>query len=363
MPTKAEKYAQMADEQAVRLTRSWQEWASFLTTASRLYKYPYHEQLLIYAQRPDATACADYELWNKRMGRYVRRGSTGIALLDDSGDRVRLRYVFDISDTGERENSRRPFLWSMEESHIAPVQAMIEQSDGRKLGLDQRIINPLLPDQEGTKVNQCVSNIMKVWRDGETDKLTQLVFCDISTPKPAPSRKVAKGVTGNLDNPELHALETSIPLPEEQPGFTVYDDIRSKLIAQGVPPEQIAFIHEANTEVRKKELFAKVRTGQVRVLLGSTSKMGAGTNVQDRLVAIHDLDCPWRPGDLAQRKGRIERQGNQNPLVHVFRYVTEGTFDAYLWQTVEKTKQHCRLLKSRRCVPVILVSKNECIWM
>ena len=164
-------------------------------------------------------------------------------------------------------------------------------SDGRKLGLDQRIINPLLPDQEGTKVNQCVSNIMKVWRDGETDKLTQLVFCDISTPKPAPSRKVAKGVTGNLDNPELHALETSIPLPEEQPGFTVYDDIRSKLIAQGVPPEQIAFIHEANTEVRKKELFAKVRTGQVRVLLGSTSKMGAGTNVQDRLVAIHDLDC------------------------------------------------------------------------
>ena len=221
-------------------------------------------------------------------------------------------------------------------------------SDGRKLGLDQRIINPLLPDQEGTKVNQCVSNIMKVWRDGETDKLTQLVFCDISTPKPAPSRKVAKGVTGNLDNPELHALETSIPLPEEQPGFTVYDDIRSKLIAQGVPPEQIAFIHEANTEVRKKELFAKVRTGQVRVLLGSTSKMGAGTNVQDRLVAIHDLDCPWRPGDLAQRKGRIERQGNQNPLVHVFRYVTEGTFDAYLWQTVENKQKFISQIMSSK---------------
>ena len=221
-------------------------------------------------------------------------------------------------------------------------------SDGRKLGLDQRIINPLLPDQEGTKVNQCVSNIMKVWRDGEADKLTQLVFCDISTPKPAPSRKVAKGVTGNLDNPELHALETSIPLPEEQPGFTVYDDIRSKLIAQGVPSEQIAFIHEANTEVRKKELFAKVRTGQVRVLLGSTSKMGAGTNVQDRLVAIHDLDCPWRPGDLAQRKGRIERQGNQNPLVHVFRYVTEGTFDAYLWQTVENKQKFISQIMSSK---------------
>ena len=212
-------------------------------------------------------------------------------------------------------------------------------SDGRKLGLDQRIINPLLPDQEGTKVNQCVANILQVWKDGEAEKLTQLVFCDISTPKPAPSRKVAKGISGNLDNPELHALETAIPLPEQEPAFTVYDDIRSKLISQGVPAEQIAFIHEANTEVRKKELFAKVRTGQVRVLLGSTSKMGAGTNVQDRLVAIHDLDCPWRPGDLQQRKGRIERQGNQNELVHVYRYVTEGTFDAYLWQTVENKQK------------------------
>ena len=212
-------------------------------------------------------------------------------------------------------------------------------SDGRKLGLDQRIINPMLPDQEGTKVNQCVSNIMQVWRDGEAEKLTQLVFCDISTPKPAPSRKVAKGASGNLDNPELHAIEAMAPLPDPEPAFTVYDDIRSKLIAQGVPPEQIAFIHEANTEVRKKELFAKVRTGQVRVLLGSTSKMGAGTNVQDQLVAIHDLDCPWRPGDLQQRKGRIERQGNQNELVHVYRYVTEGTFDAYLWQTVENKQK------------------------
>ena len=126
MLTKAEQYAQMADKMAVQLTGSWQEWTAFLTTASRLYKYPFHEQLMIYAQRPDATACADYDLWNKRMGRYVRRGSTGIALLDDSGDRVRLRYVFDISDTGEREHSRRPFLWKMEDEHIAPVQAMLE---------------------------------------------------------------------------------------------------------------------------------------------------------------------------------------------------------------------------------------------
>ena len=208
-------------------------------------------------------------------------------------------------------------------------------SDGRKLGLDQRIISPLLPDEPGTKVNQCVDNIMQIWRDGEADKLTQLVFCDISTPQARPTKKAAKA----LDNPTLHALEQAVPLDAPEPAFTVYEDIRQKLIAQGMPAEQIAFIHEANTEVRKKELFSKVRTGQVRVLLGSTAKMGAGTNVQDRLVALHDLDCPWRPGDLAQRKGRIERQGNQNPLVHVYRYVTEGPFDAYLWQTVENKQK------------------------
>ena len=220
-------------------------------------------------------------------------------------------------------------------------------SDGRKLGLDQRIINPLLPDEPGTKVNQCVDNIMQIWRDGQADKLTQLVFCDISTPQASPARKVAKA----LDNPTMHALEDAVPLPEPEPAFTVYEDIRQKLIAQGMPAEQIAFIHEANTEVRKKELFSKVRTGQVRVLLGSTQKMGAGTNVQDRLVALHDLDCPWRPGDLAQRKGRIERQGNQNEKVHVFRYVTEGTFDAYLWQTVEnKQKFISQIMSSKSTV-------------
>ena len=172
-------------------------------------------------------------------------------------------------------------------------------SDGRKLGLDQRIVNQMLPDEPGTKVNQCVDNIMQIWRDGDADKLTQLVFCDISTPQAAPSKKAAK----QLDNPLLHGLEEAIPLDEPEPAFTIYEDIRQKLIAQGMPAEQIAFIHEANTEVRKKELFSKVRTGQVRVLLGSTAKMGAGTNVQDRLVALHDLDCPWRPGDV----GRILR--------------------------------------------------------
>ena len=213
-------------------------------------------------------------------------------------------------------------------------------SDGRKLGLDQRIINPMLPDEETTKVNQCVANILQYWRDGEEDKLTQLVFCDISTPKTAPSQRAAKASPGTLDNPEIRALESAIPLEESSDTpFTVYEDVRQKLIDAGMPPEQIAFIHDANTEVKKRELFAKVRSGQVRVLMGSTAKMGAGTNVQDRLVALHDLDCPWRPRDLTQRKGRIERQGNQNKLVHVCRYVTEGTFDAYLWQTVENKQK------------------------
>ena len=202
------------------------------------------------------------------------------------------------------------------------------------MGLDQRVLNPMLPDDSRSKVNKCVDNIVRIWRDGQPDKLTQLVFCDISTPKAALSRKDGK----RLDNPELNALE-ALALPDEgDKQFSVYDDIRDKLIASGIPAEQIAFIHDANTEAKKKELFSKVRKGQVRVLMGSTFKMGAGMNVQDRLLALHDLDCPWRPGDLEQRKGRIVRQGNNNPTVHIYRYVTEGTFDSYLWQTVE-TKQ------------------------
>ena len=211
-------------------------------------------------------------------------------------------------------------------------------SDGRKLGLDQRILNPLLPDDPSSKVNQCVENITQIWQDGKADKLTQLVFCDISTPKGTTGRKAAKS-PGTLDSPELHALEAlTEPADEERP-FSIYYDIRDKLIARGIPETEIAFIHDANTEARKKELFAKVRSGQVRVLMGSTFKMGAGMNVQDRLIALHDLDCPWRPGDLEQRKGRIVRQGNKNKTVHIYRYVTEGTFDSYLWQTVENKQK------------------------
>jgi len=211
-------------------------------------------------------------------------------------------------------------------------------SDGRKLGLDQRIINPDLPDDPMSKVNLCVDNIFQIWEDGKADRLTQLVFSDLSTPKTrSSSDKIAAKSAVDAD---VHGIVEAVDreIPDESP-FTVYEDIRDKLISRGVPKEEIAFIHDADTEVKKKELFAKVRSGHVRVLIGSTSKMGAGTNCQDRLVALHDLDCPWRPGDLEQRKGRIVRQGNQNKEVHIYRYVTESTFDAYLWQTIENKQK------------------------
>ena len=223
-------------------------------------------------------------------------------------------------------------------------------SDGRKLGLDQRLINPLLPDDPGSKVNACVNNVFRIWQDGTEDRLTQLVFCDISTPKGM--ERTAQQTEPEVsdapkDDDEMPSLEPVDDLTElagvssnaVESNFNVYEDIRSKLIARGVPPEEIAFIHDANTEVKKKELFAKVRAGQVRVLIGSTAKMGAGTNCQDRLIALHDLDCPWRPGDLEQRSGRIVRQGNMNPDVQIYRYATEGTFDSYLWQTVENKRR------------------------
>ena len=215
-------------------------------------------------------------------------------------------------------------------------------SDGRKLGLDQRVINPMLPDDEGSKVNTCVNNILRIWEDGKDDKLTQLLFCDLSTPKGRPQvDKVAKAGGSAINGVELHALEDALPddVTAVQTQFSIYEDIREKLIAKGVPAAEVAFIHEANTDTRKKELFAKVRNGDVRVLLGSTAKCGAGMNVQDRLVALHDLDCPWRPGDLTQRSGRIIRQGNENEQVKIFRYVTEDTFDAYLWQTIENKQK------------------------
>ena len=219
------------------------------------------------------------------------------------------QLVAGLSERASRVHSRqvRP-----EEDNMLKIT-----SDGRKIGLDQRLINPLLPDDPGSKVNTCVRNVFQIWQDTQADRLTQLIFCDFST-------------------------------PGKDKGFNVYDDIKQKLIASGVPESEIAFIHDADTEKKKDELFAKVRSGEVRVLMGSTQKMGAGTNVQDRLIALHDLDCPWRPADLEQRAGRIIRQGNQNPEVNIYRYVTESTFDAYLYQTVEnKQKFISQIMTSR----------------
>ena len=181
-------------------------------------------------------------------------------------------------------------------------------NDGRKCALDQRLLNDMLPDAGESKVNACVENAFQVWEDGKDTQATQLIFCDLSTPK----------TDGT---------------------FNVYDDVRNKLVERGIPKDQIAFIHEYNTEVKKAELFAKVRAGQVRILMGSTPKLGAGTNVQDRLLALHHLDCPWKPSDLEQQEGRILRQGNQNDKVKIFRYVTENTFDSYMWQILENKQK------------------------
>ena len=207
-------------------------------------------------------------------------------------------------------------------------------SDGRKLALDQRIMNPLLFDDPGSKVNACVDNVFKIWEESTPTKGTQLIFSDLSTPKGRAEPKKEETKEGAEAEGEAAATEEETIMEA-----SVYEDIRKKLIAKGIPPHEIAFIHDANTEAQKAELFAKVRNGQVRVLLGSTQKMGAGTNVQTKLVASHDLDCPWRPADLEQRAGRIVRRGNENEKVRIFRYVTKGTFDAYTWGLVESKQK------------------------
>lgn len=208
-----------------------------------------------------------------------------------------------VAELGERAERVRDGMVNATEDNM-----LLITNDGRKLALDQRMMNELLPDYPESKVNACVEEVYNFWEQGQEKRLTQLVFCDLSTPKTDGS-------------------------------FSVYNDVRDKLIAKGIPPEEIAFIHDANTEVRKKELFSKVRRGAVRILMGSTFKMGAGTNVQDLIIASHDLDCPWRPRDLEQRAGRTVRQGNKNPKVDIVRYVTEGTFDAYLYQVIENKQK------------------------
>lgn len=218
-----------------------------------------------------------------------------------------------VTELGERAERVRNGMVNPTEDNM-----LLITNEGRKLALDQRLVNEMLPDDEGSKVNACVDEVYRFWYDTKEDKLTQLLFCDLSTPK-------------------------------KDGSFSVYNDVRDKLVSKGVPEKEIQFIHDANTEVRKKELFAKVRKGDVRILMGSTFKMGAGTNVQDLIIVSHDLDCPWRPRDLEQRAGRTVRQGNKNKKVDIIRYVTEGTFDAYLYQVIEN---------KQKIISQIMTSKN-----
>lgn len=228
-------------------------------------------------------------------------------------------------------------------------------SDGRKLGLDPRLIDPSFEDNPQTKLNQCVENVARIHAETAEDKLTQIIFCDLGVPHKSSAEAEVEGE--DADDAKDKKSIAEVESLEEECDFCVYDDIRDKLIAKGIPAEEIAYIHDAKTEKQKADLFEKVRSGEVRVLLGSTSKMGTGTNVQKKLIAVHDLDIPWRPADLDQRTGRIIRQGNENKNVEIYRYVTKGTFDAYSYQTLEnKQKFISQIMTSkapaRRCEDV-----------
>ena len=226
-----------------------------------------------------------------------------------------------VSDLGERAERIRAGLVPVWEDNMLAIT-----NEGRKLALDQRLINNKLPDDENSKVNVCVKNIYDIWEKTKEKRSTQLVFCDLSTPKSL----------GADDNPYELELVNGVWKCKEREFTDVYTDMKRKLIEKGIPEDEIAFIHEATTEAKKEELFDKVRTGEIRVLMGSTSKMGAGTNVQDKIIALHNLDCPWTSANLIQRIGRILRQGNENELVHIYNYVTQRTFDAYMYQLIEQ---------------------------
>lgn len=281
MPSKYQIISELASQTARDITSKAERYTDFLVTAANNYKYSFKEQLLIHAQKPDATACAEIETWN-RLGRWVNKGTRGIALLVDRDTPYKLRHVFDYSDTNSHAG-RVVTLWQMRPQYEEPVKESLQDSFG-----------------EVELTADFPHFIMEIAKNA----VEEMVFCDLST-------------------------------PHNDGKFNVYDDLRKKLIEKGIPAEEIAYIHTAETEAKKKELFGKVRSGQIRVLLGSTQKMGAGTNVQTKLVALHHLDCPWRPSDLQQREGRIIRQGNENPEVDIYTYVTENTFDSYLYQLVE----------------------------
>ena len=229
-----------------------------------------------------------------------------------------------VADLGERAEAIRAGLVPVWEDNMLAIT-----NEGRKLALDQRLINSNLPDDENSKVNVCVNNIYDIWEKTKEKRSTQLVFCDLSTPKSL----------GTEDNPYELELVNGVWKCKERQFTDVYTDMKRKLIEKGIPENEIAFIHEATTEAKKEELFDKVRSGEIRVLMGSTFKMGAGTNVQDKIIARHNLDCPWTSANLIQRIGRMLRQGNENELVHIFNYVTQRTFDAYMYQLIQQKQE------------------------
>lgn len=336
---KYENIRALAKKQLQAVTESSDRWKAFLQTAAIAYNYSFPNQLLIHEQSPTATAVADIAYWNNNAGRWVKRGAHGIAVFDTRANSSRLRYLFDISDTIPRAEIPEALPWVITDQNWRPVwdkivaenhadsiqsallmlstscvaqrSAMFTTALGK--AIDGSSLQWAKPDEQRQLFLQLITQsclYMAALRCGvDTARLdlSALVFCDLSTPK--------AGV------------------------FNVYDDMKAKLIERGIPETEIAFIHEANTDARKTELFGKVRSGAVRVLMGSTAKMGAGTNVQKRLIALHHLDVPWRPSDIEQREGRILRQGNENKEVYVFRYVTEGTFDAYSWQLIENKQK------------------------
>lgn len=229
-----------------------------------------------------------------------------------------------VADLGERADRIRAGLVKSWEDNMLAIT-----NEGRKLALDQRLINPDLPDDENSKVNACVKSIYNIWKETVDKKSTQLVFCDLSTPK----------ALGSTENPYETELINGVWKIRERQFSDVYTDMKRKLIEKGIPEKEISFIHEATSEVKKEELFDKVRAGEIRILMGSTLKMGAGTNVQDKIIALHNLDCPWTSANLIQRIGRMVRQGNENPLVHIFNYVTKRTFDAYMYQIIQQKQE------------------------
>lgn len=335
---KYEYIVNLAEKTAKRVSQNRESWMKFLTSAARIYKYPFKEQLLIYAQNPDATACASIEIWNKRMNCWVNKGSSGIALPDDTATYGhKLKYVFDVSNVhAVKPNGRYPKAWKLREEHKSDVLHRLEQiygsTDSTK-PFEERIIE--ISDQLAA---DAYTELQIDYPDLQDrigfDKLSEQDF----------ALCLKKLISESVSFTILSAC--GIEISDHEFSFdyinqfvSIKNELKSLLMKKGVPEDEIAFIHDANTDQKKAELFAKVRSGQVRFLIGSTSKMGAGTNVQDRLIALHHLDVPWRPSDIEQQEGRILRQGNRNRKVKIFRYVTEGTFDAYSWQLIENKQK------------------------